>query len=115
MDSNFYKLLFISLGGSFVKLVRQAELEALVERVLVNRTVTLQCVELISSKVKWITNPSEVRLNVGVVGTLTPNQVRLLEEFITKETDQRFTLIFQVHQIEEIKQRKNEQSAATTE
>ena len=64
--------------------------------------------ELISSDVKWVTNPPEVHLNVNVVGTLTPNQVRLLEEFIAKETGQRFTLIFQVRQIEEIKRGNDE-------
>jgi hypothetical protein len=42
-------------------------------------------------------------LNVLATGTLTPNQVGLLEEFVAKETVQRFTLIFQVGQIEEIK------------
>lgn len=36
----FTTLLFISLGGSLVQLIRQAKLEAVVERVLVNRTVT---------------------------------------------------------------------------
>lgn len=63
-----------------------------------------------NSNVNWVTNPPEVRLNVGVVGTLTLNQVRLLEEFIAKETGQRFTLIFQVRQIEEIKRGSDEQS-----
>lgn len=104
----FISLLLIPLGGSFVRLVRQAEIEALVERVLVNRTVTFQHVELISSDVNWETKPPEVRLDVLLTGTLTPNQVRLLEEFIAKQTGQRFTLIFQVRQIEEIRQGNNE-------
>lgn len=111
----FTSLLLIPLGGSLVQLVRQVKLEALVERVLVNRTVTFKRVKLISSDVKWVTNPPEVRLNVFVTGTLTPNQVRLLEEFVAKETGQRFTLIFQVRQIEEIRRGNDEQSPATTE
>jgi hypothetical protein len=72
-------------------------------------------VELISSDGNWVTKPPEVRLNVGVMGTLTPNQVRLLEEFVAKETGQRFTLIFQVRQIEEIRRGNDEQSPTATE
>lgn len=63
---------------------------------LVNRTVTFQRVGLISSDVKWVTNPPEVRLNA-------------------KETGQRFTLIFQVGQIEEIRRGNDEQSPTATE
>lgn len=70
---------------------------------------------MISSRVNWVTNPPEVYLNVLVTETLTPNQVRLLEEFIAKETGQRFTLIFQVRQIEEIKRGNDEQSPTATE
>lgn len=110
----FTSLLIIPLGGSFVRLVRQAELEALVKRVLVNRTDTFERVKLISSDVNWETKPPEVRLNVLLTGTLTPNQVRLLEEFVAKQTGQRFTLIFQVRQIEEIRRGYNEQSPTAT-
>lgn len=63
---------------------------------------------MISSRVNWVTNPPEVYLNVLVTETLTPNQVRLLEEFIAKKTGQRFTLIFQFRQIEEIRRGNNE-------
>lgn len=110
----FTTLLLIPLGVGFVRLVRQAELEALVKHVLVNRTETFNRVELISSDVNWITKPPEARLDVFITGTLTPNQVRLLENFVAKETGQRFTLIFQVGQIEEIRREKNEQSPTAT-
>ena len=111
----FTSLLLIPLGGSFIRLVRQAELEALVERVLVNRTDTFKRVELISSDVNWVTKPPEVRLNVLLTGTLTPSQVRLLEEFVAQETGKRFTLIFNVGQIEEVRREDDEQSPTTTE
>ncbi len=110
----FTSLLLIAECGSFVQLVQEAKLEAFVERVLVNCTVTFQDVELISSDVNWVSNLPEVRLNVGVVGTLAPNQVRLLEQFVAKETGQRFTLILQVRQIEEISRGYNEQSPTAT-
>ena len=111
----FTSLLLIPLGVGFVRLVRQAELEALVKQVLVNRTETFKRVELIRSDVNWITKPPEARLNVLLSGTLTPNQVRLLENFVAKETGQRFTLIFQVGQIEEIRRENDEQSPTATE
>ena len=111
----FTSILLIPLGVGFVRLVRQAELEALVKEVLVNRTETFKRVELIRSDVNWITKPPEARLNVFLSGTLTPNQVRLLENFVAKETGQRFTLIFQVGQIEEIRRENNEQSPTATE
>jgi hypothetical protein len=34
---------------------------------------------------------------------LTPKQVQLLEEFVEKEMGQKFTLIFQVSQVEEVR------------
>ncbi|WP_289501584.1 DUF389 domain-containing protein [Gloeocapsopsis sp. IPPAS B-1203] len=36
----FTSLLLIRLGGSFIRLVQRAELEALIQQVLVNRTIT---------------------------------------------------------------------------
>ncbi len=84
----FTSLLLIPLGVGFVRLVRQAELEALVKEVLVNRTETFKRVELIRSDVNWITKPPEARLDIFLTGRLTPNQVRLLENFVAKETGQ---------------------------
>ena len=70
--------------------------------------------ELINIHINWETNPHVAYLNVHGTAILTP-QVRLLEEFVAKETGQRFTLIFQVRKIAEIKQVNNEQSPTATE
>jgi uncharacterized membrane protein len=96
-------ILLLPLGISFVQLVRQAQLEASLKQVLLNRTVTFQRVELINSDVNWFTNPPQVRLSVRTSGVLTPKQVRLLEEFVAKEMGQHFSLIFQVRQFEEVR------------
>lgn len=96
-------ILLLPLGISFVQLVRQAQLEASLKQVLLNRTVTFQQVELINSDVNWFTNPPQVHLSVRTDGVLTPKQVRLLEEFVAKEMGQHFTLIFQVRQVEEVR------------
>lgn len=125
MDNNFYKFAFHSLGWELGTINAASQTRSpcragASEPHSYPAQLPSLRVELISSDVNWVTNPPEVRLNVGVVGTLTPNQVRLLEEFIAeefiaKETGQRFTLIFQVCQIEEIKRGNDEQSPTATE
>lgn len=99
-------ILLLPLGISFVQLVRQAQLEASLKQVLLNRTVTFQRVEIINSDVNWFTDPPQVRLSVRTSGDLTPKQVRLLEEFVAKEMGQHFTLIFQVSQVEVVRREK---------
>lgn len=93
----------LPLGVSFVQLTRQARLEASLKRALLNRTITFQRVVLLQSDVNWLSDPPQVRLSVRTKGVLTPTQVRLLEEFLQKETGQKFTLIFEVGQVEEVR------------
>ncbi len=96
-------ILLIPLGISFVRLVRQAQLEASLRQALVNRTVTFQRLDLLSSSTNWLANPPEVRLNVRAREPVTPRQVALLEKFIQREMGQPFTLVFIVGQVEEIR------------
>lgn len=100
-------LLLIPLGVSFARLIRQAELQASLERALLNRTVTFQRLELLRTDVNWLSNPPTVRLNVRAMEPVTPRQVKLLEEFISREMGQPFTLIFQVGQVEEVRRSEN--------
>lgn len=95
-------LLLIPLGVSFVRLVRQAHLQTSLEQALLNRTVTFQRLELLGTEVNWLSNPPTVRLNVRAREPVTPRQVQLLEEFVSREMQQPFKLIFQVGQVEEI-------------
>ncbi|MCF2147921.1 DUF389 domain-containing protein [Desmonostoc muscorum LEGE 12446] len=96
-------ILVIPLGVSFARLVRQVELETSLRRALLNRTVTFGRLQLLNSNTNWLTNPPEVRLSVRAREPVTPRQVELLEEFIEREMGQRFTLIFEVGQVEEIR------------
>jgi len=96
-------ILVIPLGVSFAELIEQAQLEASLKRALLNRTITFQRVELIKTDTNWLTKPPEVRLIVRSSEALTPKQVQLLEEFVEKEMGQKFTLIFQVSQVEEVR------------
>ncbi|MEG3898275.1 DUF389 domain-containing protein [Microcoleus sp. SVA1_B6] len=96
-------ILVIPLGVSFAELIEQAQLEASLKRALLNRTITFQRVELIATDTNWLAKPPEVRLSVRSSEALTPKQVQLLEEFVEKEMGQKFTLIFQVSQVEEVR------------
>ncbi|HTL89621.1 MAG TPA: DUF389 domain-containing protein [Leptolyngbya sp.] len=95
-------LLIVPLSLSFTKLIRQSRLESSLRSVLLNRTTTFQRLELVRLDIDWLTHPPQVRLNVQATSSISPNQVRLLENFLERETGQRFKLIFQVGRITEV-------------
>lgn len=98
-------ILIIPLGVGFTHLWRQQELEVFIQEVLVNQTTTFKKLRLINTDIDWGQKPPEAYLTVAAIGdiTITPNQVRLLEDFVAKKTGKRFTLIFQISQVEEIR------------
>ena len=96
-------ILLIPLGFSFAKLVQQARLEVSLKEALLSRTLTFQRVELLRSNTNWLTDSLQVRLSVRAQETVTPKQVKLLEEFVSREMGQSFTLIFEVSQVEEVR------------
>jgi uncharacterized hydrophobic protein (TIGR00271 family) len=96
-------VLLLPLGVSFARLVRQAQLEMSLERALLDRTVTFQRMELLNIQTNWLATPPEVHLSVRSRGEIAPNQVRLLEKFIQRETGRKFALIFSVSQIDEVR------------
>ncbi|NJR49655.1 MAG: TIGR00341 family protein [Leptolyngbyaceae cyanobacterium CSU_1_3] len=100
-------ILLIPLGVSFARLIRQAQLQASLEQALLNRTVTFQRLELLSTNVNWFSSPPTVRLNVRAREPVTPRQVQLLEDFISQEMEQSFRLIFEVGQVEEVRSSDN--------
>ncbi|AFZ04436.1 DUF389 domain-containing protein [Calothrix sp. PCC 6303] len=99
----FISTLMIPLTISFSRLVQQARLESSVKKILLNRTLTFQRLDLIKSDTNWLTNPPQVRLSVRAKEPVTITQVRLLEDFLAKEMGRPFTLIFEVGQIEEVR------------
>lgn len=96
-------ILVVPLGISFAQLVRQAQLEASLRQALLNRTVTFQRLELLSSSTDWLATPPEVRLNVRAREPITPKQVALLEAFLQREMGQPFRLVFVVSEVDEIR------------
>ncbi|MBW4619351.1 MAG: DUF389 domain-containing protein [Cyanosarcina radialis HA8281-LM2] len=101
-------ILVVPLGISFARLLRQAQLETSLRQALLNRTITFQRLDLLSSQTNWLVDPPEVRLNVRSREPITSRQIALLEEFLQREIGQPFRLIFVVGQVEEI--RRNESS-----
>ncbi len=103
----FTAILLIPLGFSFTLLVRQAHLEANLRQALISRTLTFQRVDLLSIATNWLAKPPEVRLHVRAREPITSRQVKLLEEFVSREMAQSFTLIFVVGQVEEIRREES--------
>ncbi len=97
-------ILIIPLGISFWQLVRQSQLQATLRKILIGRTITVgQQVELIKTEVNWTAYPPVVHLDVFAKKTLTPKQVRLVEEFVNQEMGESFILVFQVSNIKEVR------------
>lgn len=99
-------VLIVPLGVSFVKLVRQAQLETSLKQALLDRTVTFQRMELLKIQTEWLMTPPEVYLSVRAKENVTPRQVQLLEEVIEQEIGKPFTLIFEVNQVEEVRRQE---------
>lgn len=100
-------ILLIPLGASFARLMRQAQLENSVKQALVNKTVTFQRLRLLSTNTNWLANPPQITLSVRAREPVTPRQVQLLEEFIERQMGQRFTLVFEVGQVKEVRREGN--------
>jgi uncharacterized hydrophobic protein (TIGR00271 family) len=99
----FTSILLIPLSISFIDLVRQNRLESNLKQALVNRTITFQRVDLVKAETNWFVDPPEVRLTVRSRDTITPYQVELIEDFLFETMGQRFTLVFDISQITEVR------------
>lgn len=99
----FTSILLIPLSISFIDLVRQSRLESSLKQALLNRTITFQRVDLIKTETNWFVEPPEVRLTVRTRETVTPYQVELIENFLFDAMGERFTLIFDISQVAEVR------------
>ncbi|MBF2088679.1 MAG: DUF389 domain-containing protein [Synechococcales cyanobacterium K44_A2020_017] len=98
-------VLLLPLGITLARLVQQVNLEYSLQRALLDRTITFQRTQLLSLDANWLSSPPEVRLVVIASEPLTPNQVKLLEDFVEREMDQPFRLIFEINQVQEVRRR----------
>ncbi|MBD2544237.1 MULTISPECIES: DUF389 domain-containing protein [Planktothricoides] len=99
----FTSILLIPLSISFIDLVRQNRLESNLKQALVNRTITFQRVDLVNAETNWFVDPPEVRLTVRSRDKITPYQVELIEDFLFEAMGQRFTLVFDISQVSEVR------------
>ncbi|MDG2992251.1 DUF389 domain-containing protein [Candidatus Synechococcus calcipolaris G9] len=95
-------VLLVPLGLSFTRLVNQVRLQNEIRRALVSRTVTFQRLELLNLNTDWLSDPPTIILNVRALEPVTPKQVFLIEEFIAREMNQRFRVVFQASEVDVI-------------
>ncbi len=106
-------LLVLPLGIGLVELVRQNQLEVNVKRALEEETLTFKNnLELVSSRTDWQMEPPVVQMIVNSKEPITPNQVKLLEDYISRRMNQPFRFVFQVSEVKEVTRDKVQPSGS---
>jgi uncharacterized hydrophobic protein (TIGR00271 family) len=96
-------ILLIPLGLSLFQLLRQAQLEYTLKVILLSQTITVgQQVELVKTQINWSTKIPTVSLRVRAKEPVTPKQVRLVQEFVSKQLRQPFKLVFEVAPVQNV-------------
>ncbi|MGL4377935.1 MAG: DUF389 domain-containing protein [Microcoleaceae cyanobacterium] len=96
-------LLVIPLGLSLFQLLRQAQLEYTLKVVLLSQTITFgQQVELVRTQINWSTKIPTVYLRVRAKESVSPKQVRLVQEFVSQQLKQPFKLVFEVAPVQNV-------------
>mgnify|MGYP001126527435 CR=1 FL=1 len=99
-------LVVVPLAFSLWQLVRQVQLQSTLKSILLRRTITVgQQAELVQAKFDWGQDPPQVRLQVRVSADdpITAKQVYEVERLVEQEMRQRFELIFEVEQVEQVR------------
>ncbi|MEY3867609.1 MAG: hypothetical protein RLZZ338_1500 [Cyanobacteriota bacterium] len=96
-------LLVIPLGLSLFQLLRQSQLEYTLKVVLLSQTITFgQQVELVRTQINWSTKIPTVYLRVRAKESVSPKQVRLVQEFVSQQLKQPFKLVFEVAPVQNV-------------
>jgi len=96
--------LMLPLGLSLRQFLRETTLTRAIRNLLVRETVTVgQQVTLDRIVVDWQKTVPEVQLFVSSDRPPTPNQVYLVEQFLSDEMNQRFRLVFYVNELREVR------------
>ncbi len=102
--------LFISLWNP----VHESYLALNLRKILLNQTIIAgHHVELIKTRVDWTKKPPEVDVIVQARESITPKQVRLVEEFVRQKMQQDFKLVFLVTLVEEVRSEDQHLSPVT--
>lgn len=90
-------ILAIPLGISFWELVSQAQANVSIQRILNgNSLIERPDIEIVSSEVNWKITPPAIILVVRAESTVTPNEVRVVEEQLENELGKSFKVVFDV-------------------
>lgn len=96
-------ILFLPLGASFLRLVRQQQLETEITKKLVNETFTVgEGVDNTRITVDWNQNPPVVFIFLQTDKEITPLQAQLVQNFINKKMKKSFNLVFRVSKVKQI-------------
>jgi uncharacterized hydrophobic protein (TIGR00271 family) len=95
-------VLFIPLGLSFWQLIRQAQLKEIIKASLLNKTVTLGQgdINLQEIKINWTAQPPLIELNIQTQKEITPKQVWLVKNFVSRDMGQEFNVKFIVDRVD---------------
>jgi len=96
-------LLAIPLAGGLFELLRAERLEHTLSSALVSSTATFKHVDLVDMNVDWLETPPVATLTVRSTEPITASQVHDLEQFALARTQQRFTLVFEVTPLVEVR------------
>lgn len=93
----------IPLAAGLVELLRFDRLESALSSALRTQTVTFKHVELVQMRVDWLKNPPISTLTVRSTQPITSDQVSDLERFAEQRTGQKFSLVFEVTPLVEVR------------
>jgi uncharacterized hydrophobic protein (TIGR00271 family) len=93
----------VPLGAGLIELLRFDRLESTLSSALRTQTVTFKHVELVQMRVDWLKSPPVATLTVRSTQPITPAQVSDLERFAQLRTGHRFTLVFEVTPLVEVR------------
>ncbi|MBD2579648.1 DUF389 domain-containing protein [Oscillatoria sp. FACHB-1406] len=110
LTSFFTVLLLLPLSTNFIKLVRQQQLQATINQLLLRRTITLNQagISLRGNQVDWTGKPPTVYLfidftpNARDAQMITSKQVAEVEKFISAQMQRPFTLVAIVNEVQKI-------------
>lgn len=90
-------LLVIPLGASFYRLIQQQSIERDIKTKLVNETITVgKEVENVTINVLWTREKPKITVTLETDKEITPNQVRLVQDFLRQRLNQELDLVFYV-------------------
>ncbi|WP_330203767.1 DUF389 domain-containing protein [Cyanobacterium sp. Dongsha4] len=90
-------LLIIPLSASFYRLIQQQRIEREIRTKLINETITVGTeVEDTQIQVVWTTQTPTIYVTLETDKEVTPNQVRLVQDFLNQRLQREFELVFYV-------------------